>query len=328
LLLAISFGSASFAHAEQGDESALSQIRAQHAISSLFGLPAVAARPVQTREWQVSIEHSNQYMGGTTGEDALLLDGESSELVLRHRQRVGACVQLEASIPVIQHSGGSFDEAIDRWHRVFGLPDANRADAPFNALFYGFSDATGERFSVDSMHSGIGDVQVSLQRSMGCYATADSTRFESIVRMGLKLPTGSPSKLTGSGALDAFADIQSPVWAPANKWRTGVSIGAMVLGDSDLLPRQRNLALFGSLGSQYALFPRFRLLTQLDWHTPFYESGLRELGGLAISFSAGFRILGPADQTIEFTISEDAAIDTTPDIVARLAWTYRPSGGR
>ena len=121
-------------YAEQSDESALTQLRGQHAISALFGLPAVAARPVQTREWQFSLEHSNQYMGGANTEEALLLDGETSELTIRHRQRLGPCVQLEAVVPFIQHSGGSFDEAIDKWHAVFGLPDANRNEAPYDEL--------------------------------------------------------------------------------------------------------------------------------------------------------------------------------------------------
>ena len=317
------------AEAEQGDESALIQIRGQHVISSLFGLPAVAARPVQTREFQISLEHSNQFMGGTTSSgESLLLDGETSELTLRHRQRFGACVQLEAVVPFIQHSGGSFDTAIDEWHAIFGLPDASRGDADFDQINYSFTRANGERFALDSAQSGIGDIQISLQRSLGCYATADSTGSESIVRAGVKLPTGSSSELRGSGALDAFADLQSPVLTNNGRWRAGAAIGALYAGGSDLIPNQRSVVAYGSLGVQFVAMPRLRLLAQLDWHTPFYHSDLRELGGIAVSLTAGLRYLGPRDQSLEFTISEDAAIDTTPDIVARFSWTHRASGGR
>ena len=318
----------SHSNAEQSDESALIQHRSQHAINSLFGLPSVAARPVQTREWQISIEHSNQYMGGTTGEDTLLLDGETTELTFRHRQRFGACVQLEAVVPFIQHSGGSFDKAIDEWHQFFGLPDAGRDEAAFDALNYVYSDADGVRFQVDRAQSGIGDIQIAIQRSLGCYATADSTTSESIARFGIKLPTGSLSELRGSGEFDFFADLQSPVLSNGGRWRAGATIGALYAGDADLIPNQNAVVVYGSLGSQFILQPRWRLLAQLDWHTPFYRSSLRELGEIAIGLSAGVRYLGPRDQTLELTISEDAAIDTTPDIVARLSWTYRPSGGR
>ncbi|MFT6874717.1 MAG: hypothetical protein ACI9XK_002049 [Granulosicoccus sp.] len=317
-----------YSYAEQSDDSALIQLRGQHAISALFGLPAVAARPVQTREWQFSFEHSNQYMGGSNEEETLLLDGETSELIIRHRQRLGACVQLEAVVPFIQHSGGSFDKAIDKWHRVFGLPDANRSNAPYGALNYTYADSNGVGVRLDSAQSGIGDIQVSVQRSLGCYATADSNGSESIVRLGLKLPTGALEELRGSGEFDLFADIQSPVLSKGEKWRFGAAIGALYLGQADLIAEQNTLVAYGTFGAQYVLTSRYRLLTQLDWHTPFFQSELTELGSGVVSLSAGVRFLGPADQTLELTISEDVAVDTTPDIVAKLSWTYRPSGGR
>ena len=328
LALATTLTASPCVYAEQSDETALIQVRGQHAISSLFGLPAVAARPVQTREWQVSLEHSNQYMGGFNDDEVLLLDGETTELTLRHRQRLGPCVQLEAVVPFIQHTGGSFDRAIDKWHSVFGLPDANRGAAPYDELFYGYSSSNNVDFTVDSAQSGIGDIQLTLQRSLGCYATADSTGSESIARVGIKLPTGALEELRGSGEFDFFVDLQSPVLSNGGRWRAGAAVGALYIGRADLIPNQNALVAYGTFGTQYVLTKRVRLLAQIDWHTPFYQSQLRELGSNAISLTAGLRFLGPADQTLEFTISEDAAIDTTPDIVARLSWIYRPPGGR
>ncbi len=313
--------------AEQSDESALIQHRSQHAYNAVFGLPAVAARPVQTREWQLSLEHSNQFMGGTAGGEVLLLDGETSELTIRHRQRLAPCVQLEAVVPFIQHSEGLFDRAIDEWHRFFGLPDAERDTSPFFSLNYGYQNEQGTQAAVDRAQSGLGDVQLAVQRSLGCYATSDATASEPILRAGIKLPTGSASELRGSGELDLFVDYQSPVFSHGARWRTGAAIGALFVGKTTRFARQKNAVLYGTFGTQFVLSGRWRLLAQLDWHTPFYSSALRELGDSAVSLSGGVRFLGPADQSMELTISEDAAIDTAPDIVARLAWTYRPSGG-
>lgn len=316
------------AYGEQTDDSALVQLRGQHAISALFGLPAVAARPVQTSEWQFSLEHSNQYMGGVSGGQALLLDGETSELTLRHRQRIGACAQLETVVPFIQHSGGSFDKAIDKWHSIFGLPDAHRSEAPYGALSYAYTNSDGVNVRIDSAQSGIGDIQISLQRSLGCYATADATGAGPIARIGVKLPTGKLEELTGSGEFDYFADIQSPVLSRVDKWRIGAALGALYMGRAELLPNQKTLVAYGTFGVHYVLSSRIRLLSQLDWHTPFYQSELRELGLTAITLTAGVRFSGPLGQTFDFSISEDAAIDTTPDIVVRLSWAYRPLAGR
>ena len=62
--------------AEQSDDTAFIQHRSQHAYTAIFGLPAVAARTVQSHEWQLSMEHSSQFMGGTVLDETLLIDGD------------------------------------------------------------------------------------------------------------------------------------------------------------------------------------------------------------------------------------------------------------
>lgn len=316
------------AHAGQGDESAFFQHKSQHAYNAVFGLPAVASRPAETHEWQLSLEHSNQFMGGSSGDEVLLLDGESTELGFRYKQRISACWQAEALIPFIAHNGGEFDRAIDDWHRFFGLPDASRGDAPYSRLSYSYENLQGKQHDISSPQSGLGDVQLSLQRSLACSPDARSEYARSIVRLGIKLPTGSAEELSGSGESDLYLDIQTPVYSNGGRWRTAAAIGALYVGKSEKFARQKQWVAYGSLGAQFVYSHRWRALTQLDWHTPFYVSALRELGDPAISLTVGIRYLTAGDQTVELSISEDIEIDTTPDIVARLAWTYRPRAGR
>jgi len=320
--------SATPGRAEQGDESALMQLHSEHAMNAIFGLPAVAARPVQSREWQVSLEHSNQFISNLADGESLLLDGETTQVTLRHRQRLSACWQGEVVLPFFQHSGGEFDRAIDDWHQFFGLPDAGRDTFPFDQLTYRYADESGERVRVDSPESGVGDISVSVQRTLSCQATADTTGAEPIVRVGLKLPTGSVSELRGTGRVDTYVDIQSPVWSNGGRWRAGASIGMLYAGNNERLAPQRNLVVFGAAGSQFRITQRYRIMMQLDWHSPFYRSALTELNDPTVVFSAGLRYLLGRKQTLELTISEDVAVETAPDIVARLAWTYRPDEGR
>ncbi len=311
--------------AEQGDDSALMQLHSEHALNAIFGLPGAAARPVQSRQWQLSLEHDNQFIGSSAGGEKLLLDGETSEVVLRHQQRLGACWQGELVLPFFQHSAGEFDRAIDDWHQFFGMPDAGRDEYPYHQLTYAYTDASGEKLRVDSPQSGVGDISVSVQRTLSCQATADTTGAEPIVRVGLKLPTGNVSELRGSGRVDTYIDIQSPVWSNGGRWRAGATIGLLYAGDNERLAPQRNLVVFGTAGSQFRLSRRYRAMAQLDWHTPFYRSDLPELNDPTVVFSAGLRYLVRGNQTLELSISEDVAVETAPDIVARLAWIYRPT---
>lgn len=322
VVLALTLGGVS--KAEQGGDSAFFQHHSQFAYNSVFGLPVVAPRLVQTLEWQVSIEHSNEFVGGIAGDERLLLDGETTRLDLRHRQRLGPCWQFTATVPFVAHSGGSFDQAIEEWHKFFGFPDANRDDIDFNSLSYEYSDANGTKHAIGSPQSGIGDVEFALQHALGCFATADSTNADPMLRVGIKLPTGNPSELRGSGEVDLFADWQSPVWTFKKRLHGGLAVGVLFNGQSERFARQENIVVYGSLGVQYVVHTKFRLIAQLDGHGPFYKSALRELGDPAINLALGARYMADRGYSYEVSISEDVAIDTTPDIVARLAVSYRP----
>lgn len=309
--------------AEQGDESAFFQQRAQHSYNSVFGLPAVAARPVQTFETQLSLEHSNQFAGGENTEESLVIDGESTEIVIRHRQRIGPCWQAEVHLPLVSHGGGEFDKAIDDWHRFFGLPDADRETVEFHQINYRYQNATGGGPDIVAPQSGVGDIQLAFQRSLRCFATADTTGAEPIARIGIKVPSGNALELRGSGATDLFADIQSPIWS-RGPWRFGAAAGVLLTGSSRYFQSQRNSALYGAVGVHLRISQRLRLISQLGWHTPFYKSDLRELGSNVVNLGVGVRYLLPSNQSLELSIVEDVAVDTTPDIVARVAWIYRP----
>lgn len=310
-------------------DSALIQHRGLHPANALFGLPPVASRPLLRREWQISLEHGNSFMRGVEASESLELDGESSELALRYRQRLGQCWQASAAGALVAHSGGVFDRAIDDWHQWFQLPDADRGEFPYHELEYAYEGAGGVGSSVPGATQGLGDVQLSMQRILPCLSASDtgrsSRRDASILRLGLKLPVGDRDQWLGSGQFDAWVDLQSPLWTIMSRLDLGASAGMMLVGEVEGLAETEPLVGFGSFGLQYRIKPRFSLLAQIDWHTAFFDSELRELGVLAASFSAGFRYLTHTGQVVELTILEDAVVDTAPDIVARLGVTWRPA---
>lgn len=314
--------------ADQGDDSAFFQQRSQHVYNAVFGLPAVAPRLVQTLEWQISVEHSNQFAGGRAGSEVLVLDGETTRVNLRHHQRLMSCWQFSVDVPFVSHAQGKFDRAIDDWHQFFGLPDANRAGTEFNALNYQFSDNSEVKHAITRPQSGVGDIQLSFQYAKGCSATADSTKADRMFRAGIKLPTGNPSELRGSGEVDLFADWQSSIWSNQGRWHGGLALGVLLSGRTDRFAEQESVAAYGSIGVQFAAHQKLRLIAQLDGHSPFYKSDLREIGDPSVNLAVGVRYLAGRAHTFELSISEDAAIDTSPDIVARLAMTYRPDQTR
>jgi len=294
------------------------QQRALGPIKMQSGLPEAASRLTSSDELQLSYVRNNVFMGGRSNSERLVLDGESSQLNLRYRRRLNQCLQVNASGVWLDHSSGQFDRPLDDWHQFFGLPDAHRGDWPSNQLEYVYENGS-ERQVLDTESSGLGDAQLQLQHNLGCLTNS------ALVRIGVKLPTGEPSKFNGTGSVDAFVDVQSP-WSQSLRFERvqwAGSIGLLANGKNEQPATQENLVGFGAAAVNVRLGSRTQLLTQLDWHTPMYKSELRELGEPSVQLSMGLRYNTGGYGVWELSFSEDAAIDTVPDIVIRLAWVSR-----
>lgn len=302
----------------------LMQQHGQHPLNAVIGVPSAASRHHAGAKWQVALEHGNTFMGGVAGEEALVLDGESTELTLRHRRSLGSCWQAEAMVPLQAHTGGAFDGSIDDWHNTFGLPGAQRSLFPEDELRYQWADGDGEIRSIEDPVSGVGDLQFSVQRSIGCRDQLRGEQGRAIARIGIVLPTGDEDSLLGSGTVGVWADLQSPIVLLGGNLRLAAAIGVAAPGRSDLFDRQNELIVYGSIGIDAQLATRWQAVAQIDAHTPFHDSDLPELGDVGAGLGVGFRFQASATQLLEFGIVEDIIVDTKPDIVARLAWVYRP----
>ncbi len=294
------------------------QQRALDPIKLQTGLPEAASRLRSKQEVQIGFVHNNVFMGGFTPTERLLLDGESSQLTVRYRRRLNDCWQMNLNGSWLAHSEGWFDQPVDDWHQLFGLPDAHRGDWPTDQLDYEYEVGQSQQ-AINSADSGPGDAQIQFQRYLGCVPDA------TLIRFGLKLPIGEPEQFTGNGAFDAFIDMQSPWWRSKkySSWTWAGSVGVLRSGSSELLVEQKRLIGFGVIGTHFALTARTQLLAQIDWHTPMFESDLRELGTTGAQLTLGLRFEPNRRSSWEFSFSEDVAIDTAPDIAIRLSWLRR-----
>jgi len=305
------------------------QQRALDPVKLQTGLPEPAGRlhgdqksngrdnNLKNSELQISLLHNNVFMGGRADNERLILDGESTQLNVRFSRRINACWQINAATAYLAHSSGWFDQPVNDWHQLFGLPDAQRGDWPNNLLQYAY-EKNGEIHALPGEASGFGDMQLQLQRSLGCQE--HSTLF----RLGAKLPLGEPENFFGSGSIDVFVDAQLPwrAFRPNSRWQWSGSAGLLFAGKNDLLAKQNPVSAFGVFGVNAQITSKLSFVGQMDWHSPMFDSQLRELGKLGNQLSLGLRYNG-ALGNYELSFSEDVAVDTSPDIVVRLAWISR-----
>jgi hypothetical protein len=219
-------------------------------------------------------------------------------------------------VPYVSHSGGALDSLIKDWHSLVGLSNSMR-EGPNDQIHHSFAQDGTTYYELLAGASGIGDVQLS-----AAYAMQHVT-----LRAGVKLPTGDPGKLTGSGATDfslgLYANRTTTLFDRAFDY-SGF-MGILVLGDGDVMPEfQESTVPYGGLALRWHATERLALSTQLSLQGSYYDIDIDDLGGTTVQLSIGgdYRF---KRTLLRLAIVEDIAGDATPDFALHLS--IRSFGG-
>ena len=238
--------------------------------------------------------------------ESLFVDGESDTLRLSYQASLLDSWRYRVTLPITHDSGGALDTAIADWHRGFDFQPGNRPFYPINVLRYSYSG----QGNIDLKHSQTSVGSVSAE--VGWYAVDDDARTVSIW-CGTQAPSGRVSKLTGDGAWDAALWAH---WAARRtSWQFAAELGvARPFGDKLFGGSAQRASLFGRSSLTRTLNARWSIRAQLEAQTRrVTDSELRFLGP-SVVFSTGLVYRSANHWRIEMGLSEDAAVNTAPDI--------------
>jgi len=306
------------AHAEDLGADAF-PLRNHNPFLQVFGLPkfqtAELVRPDRF-DLAISYDISNDADVAERTEGDLVIDGEMQTLSLSLRRRAFERMEFGIDVPYVSHSGGSLDSVIKGWHNLVGLSNSMRED-PNDQIQHSFALDGTTYYELLAPESGLGDVQLS-----AAYAMQNVT-----FRAGIKLPTGDPDKLTGSGAADfsfgIYAGSTTTFFDRAFDY-SGF-LGVLVLGDGDVLPEfQESAVPYGGVALRWHATDRLSLATQLSLQGSYFDIDIYEIGGNTIQFAIGgdYRF---KRTLLRLAIVEDIAAGATPDFALHLS--IRSFGG-
>lgn len=284
-----------------------------------FGLPdAAPARLLApgARRVRAAVDVSNVFTVVNNPRESLTLDGETTRLALRAQTRT-ASAQWSITVPLWAEGGGVLDRPIEAWHHVWGFPDGGRPSAPAGRLRYHYERDGVTLLDVDRSHAGLGDVQLGV-----AIAGVQGPTAARSLRLDLTLPTGHSGALFGSGAFGLALSGQASAthrWGRST-WGSFAGAGVLALTRGKVLAaQQRRLVAFGYAGLGYAPRGDWALKAQLQAHSAFYrDSALAPLGpGAQVVVGGGFRV---GRQVFDLALSEDALVDSAPDVSFTLAW--------
>ena len=304
----------------------------QNPLVQIYGLPAAENAVVQPagRAWGLlALDVANSYLEDKNARERLLLDGESERVTLALRYGVAENLELGFDLPVVAYNGGGFDGFIEQWHRFFGLPQGNRLTAPDNQLLFLYDRDGEERLRMDAATFRMGDLR--LTGAWQLYNDRSANPRALALRAGVKLPTGSSSRLTGSGSTDlALWLTGSDDYQLPGKWGHATlfgALGGMGLTDGDVLKgQQENLVGFGTVGAGWSPRDFIAFKVQFSGHTAFYkDSDLSELTSPAVQllFGGTYAFTPTTTTTLDIALSEDIIVGASPDIALHLGLGQR-----
>ena len=266
------------------------------------------------------------------GAGRILIDGETYRQALTLRLGLRQRWEAFVEVPLLAHRGGAFDEFITDWHDAFGLIPGGRQFVPHGRMAIFYAGDTGR-----------GGVHVDLERDVAALGDASlglgyAVRQKLLpndgvaVRAAVKLPTGNPDLLTGSGGLSAslWAETSGtlPGAAASRAWLYAATMGVLAAEAPRGLPDPgaRWLA-FGRVGVTWRPLRWLALTSQLDVHaSPYTNSRLPPLADIGVMLGFGGALRLGEHATLEVAVTEDDSglHRSAPDIGLHVALRWRP----
>lgn len=292
-------------------------VRNQHAIATLYGLPApLPARLPKAGDGRVglAVNWSNFAVTEARGRLEFTLDGEVVETRVDATYGLTDRWALHGEVAFRSMSAGSLDGTIESFHDALGLPNGSRDKLPDDQLLLAYAVDGVDAFRLDRDAAGFGDAPLALG-----YQLRASEAGALAAWLSVKLPTGSVEELTGSGAVDVALSLAGERQIGA-RGQAFAQVNLAWLGEGDLLPAlQEDYAWSAVGGASWNAWRGLDLTAQLDANSGVLDSGLDDFdgGALVLTFGAAWRT--PAGWRFDFGLSEDIQTDASPDVVFNFA---------
>ncbi|MDO8519655.1 MAG: DUF3187 family protein, partial [Deltaproteobacteria bacterium] len=176
--------------------------------------------------------------------------------------------EIGLELPFLSFSAGFLDSFIQGYHNAFGVPNAGRQRVDNNRFSYLITQNGATIYQVSQADFGMGDL-IFYQKAK----LMDEKKMlpELAAKALIKLPTGSPTAGTGSGAADfSFSLLGEKSW---KRWHSTTQLGFDILGKHKILSAlQRTSAFHFGQAIEFNLRNHLSLVAQITGNTSFFKN--------------------------------------------------------
>jgi hypothetical protein len=239
---------------------------------------------------------------------------EIAELSFIFRKRIRDSIEVSAELPLLSFNSGFLDGFLESYHETFGFPDYGRSDRPRNEFLYEVWEGDKLIIKGHSGRTGIGDISFGLKKVLR------QSNPGIALRVDVELPTGSPSKGFGSGAIDLGSSILIDKELSETFKAYGLA-GIVIPGD---LKADKQVELkeyfFGGISIEAVPWKKFDLIGQVFVQSsPFPKTNIRQVDRTAVLLTFGGRY-HTGENSFEVSFAEDPSTAGAPDFTATFTF--------
>ena len=292
--------------------------RDQNPLTLVYGqpMPTDAWLPDQGQfNYAISLDLANTVNSEDGTSDSLFIDYESYHLTLGGTYGLNDNWAIKLDLPFMYRSGGTFDHAIDEWHKFFGLPRGIRPSVPEDQFSVVYTRNGTTQLDMTASQSGLTDSQLAIGRRL--YQTSENALS---LWASVDIPLGDSNQLTGNEDVD-FAVMLAGASKLVTLFSVDANFGAVIPGDS-VIPglETESLVWFGHAGGQFGFNETFALKLQLAGHGSYYQNTDIEFLGDALIIIFGGSVNTGKCSALDVGVSEDIDPGTSPDFSLLISW--------
>jgi hypothetical protein len=219
----------------------------------------------------------------------VLEDFEEQRLTLSWRKGIGHGAEIAIFAPIRYRDGGFLDPLMSVWHRLLGLRDRNRdnplgrdAIGDFHSILR-LTDRFGNNVVNEGNAFGPGDVSATFKRSL----LRQTSRTGLAARFGIKLPTGNPGLVLGSGTFGAGLSLDGR-YNLGPWWVVHANVERVWSGGATRVPSARSWVNGYVLAAEYRPNSRDSYVLQADGSSLVVETGNRRADQSQTTFTIGY----------------------------------------
>ncbi len=221
---------------------------------------------------------------------SVLEDNEYQRLTMSWKKGLRNNSEISIFVPILWRNGGILDGILSSWHSLFGISGnadddpAGRDSHPKYSSILRMIDSNGKTLVNQANGFGLGDISLTYKRNILRLQARSGLAW----RVGVKIPTGNPVLLLGSGGFDAGVSLDSR-YSLGRDTTLYVNMGLVAQVSAGKAPHPEHGMFQGLLACEYHPNSRDSYILQIDANSQPVRTGNPFADRTPVTATFGYR---------------------------------------